>query len=145
LLLSKDGAVSLSAVLLEPAAPEFRVKISSKRVSSADELLLHKTTHRPLYSSERETALSQGYDEVLFVNQRDEVTEGSISNVFVESGDVMVTPPVSSGVLPGTLREELISVDRCREGVVTVADLGSADRIYVGNSVRGLVPIRIDM
>ncbi len=145
LLLSKDGSLSLSADTLEPAVPEYRVKISSIRVNSADELLLHKTTHRPLYSSERESALDQGYDEVVFVNQRDEVTEGSISNVFVESKGVMVTPPVSSGVLPGTLREELISVDRCREGVVTVADLGSADRIYIGNSVRGLVPIRIEM
>ena len=107
-------------------------------------MLLHKTTHRPLYSSERETALGEGFDEVLFVNERDEVTEGSISNVFVETGGAMVTPPVSSGILPGTFREELIAGDKCREGVLTVADLRSAHRVYVGNSVRGLVPIRLE-
>jgi para-aminobenzoate synthetase/4-amino-4-deoxychorismate lyase len=144
LLVSEDGSVSLSADELEPVAPEYRVKISSKRVSSSDELLLHKTTHRPLYTSERETALGQGFDEVLFVNERDEVTEGSISNVFVETGGVMVTPPVSSGILPGTFREELISTNMCVERVITVADLRSADRIFFGNSLRGLVPVRLE-
>jgi para-aminobenzoate synthetase/4-amino-4-deoxychorismate lyase len=143
LLLRADGRYDLSVAALEPPLPEYRVRISSRRVDESDPMLFHKTTHRPLYTTERRRALEDGYDEVLFVNGRDEVTEGSVTNVFVETGGKLLTPPVGCGVLPGTLRQELIDTGRCAEAVITTSDLRSADRVYAGNSVRGLVPVRL--
>jgi para-aminobenzoate synthetase/4-amino-4-deoxychorismate lyase len=42
-------------------------------------------------------------------------------------------------LLPGTLRAELIAEGRAVEAVLTLEDLKAADRVYLGNSVRGLV------
>jgi len=78
-------------------------------------------------------------DEVVFLNERGELTEGSFTNVFVARNGFLLTPPVSSGLLPGTLRAELLDTGRAREHVLTPADLETADAIYLGNSVRGLV------
>jgi para-aminobenzoate synthetase/4-amino-4-deoxychorismate lyase len=139
LLLGPDGGCDVSVSAAAPPPSSFKVKLSSEAVDPGDEFFYHKTTHRPLYERARESALAAGYDEVLFLNTRQEACEGSISNVFVETGGEMVTPPVSCGLLPGTLREELIARGTCREGILRLSDLQSADQIYVGNSVSGLI------
>ena len=76
---------------------------------------------------------------MVFLNERSELTEGSFTNLFVEMGGRLLTPPLSSGLLPGTLRVELIAEGKAEEQVLTLADLGSAEAIWLGNSVRGLI------
>jgi 4-amino-4-deoxychorismate lyase len=62
----------------------------------------------------------------------------------VEFGDgVLVTPPLGCGLLAGVLREELIDRGRAVEGVMTPETLGSARAIFMGNSLRGLIPARL--
>lgn len=78
-------------------------------------------------------------DEVVFLNTRGEICEGSITSIFLERDGVLLTPPLASGLLPGTLRAELLATGRAREAVLTLADLESADVIWLGNSVRGLM------
>ena len=77
-------------------------------------------------------------DEVLFLNERDEVCEGARANVFLAREGVLLTPPLSSGLLPGTLRAHLLREGRAREAVLRLADFEGAE-FYMGNSVRGLV------
>ncbi len=117
--------------------------ISDYRVQSGDTLLRHKTSWRELYDSEH-VALRErfGCDEVIFLNERDEITEGSRSNVFVRFGDRLVTPPLSCGLLDGCLRRALLDDPsaHCEEGVLYAQDLDSADIVYLGNSLRGLIP-----
>ena len=132
----------MSAV--DPPPSSCKVKLSSETIDPGDEFFYHKTTHRPLYARVRDAAVVEGYGEVLFLNTRREVCEGSISNVFVETGGEMFTPPVSCGLLPGTLREELIARGTCRERILDLSDLQNADHIYVGNSVSGLVTATLD-
>jgi para-aminobenzoate synthetase/4-amino-4-deoxychorismate lyase len=76
---------------------------------------------------------------VLYLNERGELAEGSRTNVFVEKDGTLLTPPLSSGLLPGVLRSELIATGKATEAVLTQVDLASAKTVYVGNSVRGLV------
>lgn len=134
LLLGEDG-VEVSAVPL--AAPtRLRFKLAPERVGSADPFLYHKTTRREFYDRAR---AASGVDEVVFLNERDELTEGSFTNLFLRAGGVLSTPTLSSGLLPGTLREELLATGAATERVLTVADLATAETIYLGNSVRGLV------
>jgi para-aminobenzoate synthetase/4-amino-4-deoxychorismate lyase len=78
---------------------------------------------------------------VIFLNRRGELTAGTRTTLFFERDGRLYTPALASGLLPGTLREELLDLPRAAasEAVLTLSDLILADRIYLGNSVRGLV------
>ena len=65
------------------------------------------------------------------------VTEGSISNVFVERDGKLLTPPATLGLLPGVLRRQLLDEDRALEAELTLDDL--AQGFFIGNATRGLL------
>jgi len=100
--------------------------------------LRHKTSWREFHDDEQ-SRLSRvaGSDEVVFQNERGEVCEGSRTNIFVSRGGKLVTPPLSSGLLDGILRRELIETGECIEAVLTPADL--TGDVFLGNSLRGLI------
>ncbi|MCA8889022.1 MAG: aminotransferase class IV, partial [Parvularculaceae bacterium] len=52
---------------------------------------------------------------------------------------VLLTPPLSAGLLPGTLRSELLASGTAVEATLTPDMLATAAAVYLGNSVRGLV------
>ncbi len=137
IVLCADGAIESSAAQIEPVAANavWTVAIAERRFDSGDPLLRHKTTRRELYETELARANA---DEVLFLNERDEVCEGARANVFLAREGVLLTPPLSSGLLPGTLRAHLLREGRAREAVLRLAEFEGAE-FYMGNSVRGLV------
>ncbi len=142
LLLAEDGAVSVTVAeqSAQAAGSVMRYAISDTRVDSANPFLFHKTTRRELYDREwQHYAETQGTDEVLYLNERGELAEGSRTNIFIERDGKLLTPPLSSGLLPGVLRGDLIAQGTAVEAVLTLDDLARADAVYVGNSVRGLV------
>ncbi len=141
LTLSRQGEVDLTSAPLAQNPPEWRVAIAPSRVVSADPRLAHKTTDRALYDQTR-ARLPQGIDEMLFLNERDEVAEGTITNLFFDLGSGLSTPPLSSGCLPGCLRAELIETGQVRVAILPVRDLPIAT-LFVGNSLRGLVAARL--
>jgi branched-subunit amino acid aminotransferase/4-amino-4-deoxychorismate lyase len=100
-------------------------------------LLRHKTNWRELYEAEVKRL---GTDEVIFCNERGELTEGARSNIFVRRGDRLLTPPLTAGVLDGRLRAELIAQGKAREATLTPADLNG--EVWFGNSLRGLIQAR---
>ena len=117
-----------------------RYVLSPTRLDSRDAFLFHKTTRREVYDSEwAHFSETLGSDEVVYVNERDELAEGSRTNIFIERDGVLLTPMLSGGLLPGVLRAELLAAGRAREAVLTVEDLLSPNVVYLGNSVRGLV------
>jgi|SRR5579871_1304360 len=92
-----------------------------------------------------EQAREQGLDEVILLNERGEICECTGANIFVVHGDVVRTPPLSSGCLPGVTRALLldeISVPgiKVKEGILLPADLESADEVLVTSTTRGLLP-----
>jgi para-aminobenzoate synthetase/4-amino-4-deoxychorismate lyase len=118
-----------------------RFAVSSSRVDSSDLFLFHKTTRRELYDREwQEYADRLGTDEVIYLNERVELAEGSRTTIFIRRDGELLTPALTAGLLPGTLRAQLLAEGKAREAVLTLADLQSADAIFLGNSVRGLVP-----
>jgi branched-subunit amino acid aminotransferase/4-amino-4-deoxychorismate lyase len=149
LLLAPDGALALSASPIEPPGYKEPIPcavISTIAVSSADPIIRHKTTRRALYDAEFKTwSARTGCFDVIFVNERAEVTEGARTNVFIQRGPAIFTPPLECGLLDGTLRRWMLEgqVIPTRECVLTVADLSSADRIYLGNSIRGLTEVHL--
>lgn len=116
-----------------------KVMLARQRTDSRDRFLYHKTTRRQQYNEEYQNALRQGLDEVLFINEKGQVTEGAISNVIIEKDGLRYTPPVDCGLLGGICRQVLLEQDsKLQERVLTPADLHTADRIYLCNAIRGL-------
>ncbi len=136
LTLDRDGAVEWTVAALPPARAEWRLGVAAERLQSDDPWLRVKSTRREAYDRARAT-LPDGLDEVIFLNERGEVCDGSITSVFFDRGQGMRTPPVSSGLLPGVLRAEL----GCPEEVLQAADLPWV-QLWVGNALRGLIPAR---
>ena len=106
-------------------------------IDPSDPFVLHKTTHRVVYETARRSRTD--VDDVLLWNGRGEVTESTIANVVAEIDGVRYTPPVHCGLLAGTFRAEQLDAGTIRERVLTKADVASASRLWLINSVRGWV------
>jgi para-aminobenzoate synthetase/4-amino-4-deoxychorismate lyase len=136
LLLSRDGQVHLEAAPLsvDPAGVPLPVAMASAAVDSRDPFLYHKTERREFYQAE----LSRRPDctDLLFVNERGEVTEGGNHNLVLLLDGKLVTPPLASGLLPGVFREELLEGGIISERLLTPADVRRADEVWLINSVR---------
>jgi para-aminobenzoate synthetase / 4-amino-4-deoxychorismate lyase len=105
--------------------------------------LFHKTTVRRWYEKSMNDIRKNNYFDVLHMNTRGELTEGARSNVFMKINGTLYTPPVECGLLPGILRGRLLSSGRCKEKILYESDLNKAAAVYCGNSVRGLVAVRV--
>lgn len=150
MLLDSSGALHIeSETLPQPASTEDakpgRVCIAPERTDPGDRFLYHKTTHRPLYAGAFKGAQTAGFCDVLFLNERGEVTEGAISNIFIEKNGRWSTPPVECGLLAGVQRRHLLETQAgIEERILYPEDLKTADAVYLANAVRGLRRVAID-
>ncbi|SAK39437.1 para-aminobenzoate synthase subunit I [Caballeronia hypogeia] len=140
--LDKSGRIAITGAPLAPLASDtVNVLLASDRgfapQSSGDPLLRHKTTRRADYDRAWKAAEVEGAFDMLFVNERGELTEGGRSSVFVQLDGKWFTPPIDAGVLPGVMRavlkEELGAVER----VLTIDDLQAAEAVLISNALRG--------
>jgi para-aminobenzoate synthetase / 4-amino-4-deoxychorismate lyase len=142
LLLSRFGESCWQAQALGQTQQNAFVVMSPNRMHSDTIFLFHKTSHRTFYDDERRRLQAKtGCFDCLFLNERDELTEGSFTNIFIRINHQLLTPALSSGLLPGILRQQLIERGEVRDAVLTLEDLRHADALYIGNSVRGLTPV----
>jgi branched-chain amino acid aminotransferase len=93
-----------------------------------------------------ESAQARGFDEVILLNERGEVSECTSANIFVAKGGQVWTPPLASGCLPGITREVLLSeiqVPGIQIGEKTLlpADLETADEVFITSTTRNLLPV----
>ncbi len=136
LTVDREGGVEWTVAPLPPGKAEWRVGLAAERLRSDDPWLRVKSTKRDLYDRVR-AALPEALDEVMFLNERGEVCDGSITTVFFDRGQGMRTPPLACGLLPGVLRAELA----CPEEILRAEELPGV-RLWVGNALRGLIPAR---
>jgi len=132
-------------ILADERAPLFwetplRVLII-RRKTPKDLFHFHKTTLREEYEEARKKALQLGFSEVIFYNEKGELLEGSISNLFLKRGKTFLTPPLSLGILPGVLRESLLKSGLCEEALLRLEDLEKGE-FYLGNALRGLGKVK---
>jgi para-aminobenzoate synthetase/4-amino-4-deoxychorismate lyase len=143
LLLDSAGLTAIHTSAFEPEPPTGHVLLCPERTSSKEVFLRHKTTRRDRYDLLYAEARAAGMDEVIFMNEKEEVTEGAISNVFIRREGRLITPPLSSGVLPGVFRRHLLATEpTAEEGVLRLHDLQSADEVLLCNSVRGIRQVK---
>ncbi|UWQ84518.1 aminotransferase class IV family protein [Leisingera caerulea] len=143
LTLDADGQLDLTTAPLGSSPAQWRLGLAQTRLNADDLWLQHKTTRRALYDAAR-AELPEGVEELLFLNERGELCEGTITNLFLTRADgQVVTPPLSCGLLPGILRQVMLETGKCQEQVLRVQDLHDAKAIHMGNSLRGLILARL--
>lgn len=145
LLLHRDGKVTISTTRLDDmdSMPK-QVIFSTVRTDPDNKFLYHKTTNRELYDRELQKARAEGYYDVLFMNNRGEVTEGAISNVIIMNGDKFYTPAIRCGLLDGVFRRYLFGKGfPIEEKTLLENDIIGAEKLYLANSVRGMVEVKL--
>lgn len=143
LALNKWGKVNIKIYPYPEKAKEVKVIISKKRVNSENRFQYHKTTNRALYNNEYLNYSKKGFFDVIFLNEKEEVTEGAISNIFITKGKKTFTPSINSGILDGIYRRQLIKRDTTIiEKKLYLKDLMKADGIFLTNSLRGKTRVK---
>ena len=142
LLASRSGAVAVEIGDLPPPWPEPAPCILLPLpVDPGDWRLRHKTSDRGFYEDARAVAEAHDAREALFVRADGLVTEGCVTNIFVERDGILLTPPARLGLLPGVLRHQLIEEGKAREAELTIADLKNG--FFLGNALRGMMRAKL--
>ncbi len=91
-------------------------------------------------------ALEKGFDEGIFLNQNNELCEGSFSNIFLIRGNSLLTPPLKAGLLPGTTRAFILQTAKhlhldCQETPLYLEDLKKCDGAFLTSSLMEIAPL----
>lgn len=137
------------AITCEPYAPiasdsVWRVKLAEKvTLDSKDTFFRHKSTRREPYTAARLEHEAKHIDEVLLLNERGEICEGTCTSVFLpDENGVLLTPPLDCGILTGVLRADLIRERKARGQILYPADLRDKP-FFLGNSLHGLISAKL--
>lgn len=137
LLLDKSGMLHSEISDIDKPAKNYSVILSENTISSVDRFRYFKTTNRSLYDNEYENYSKKKFKEVIFLNERDEIVEGSRTNIFIRIGNTWMTPQLNSGALPGIYRKYfLLNHPDSLEQTLYLADLVKADEVILTNAIQ---------
>lgn len=141
-LLNKCGGFEIEYKDLTNSITD-KILISPVSVDSSNEFLYHKTTKRPWFKEAFEKIQNNEAYDVIFFNEKGELTEGARSNLLLEIDGTLYTPPIRCGLLNGVMRRKLLEEGKCTERVLYRNDLERAQKIFCINSVRGIREVRL--
>ncbi|MFI5236647.1 MAG: aminodeoxychorismate synthase component I [Ignavibacteriales bacterium] len=142
LSLTKWGEIKIEISDITEINDEVSMIISESRINSGDPFRYFKTTNRKLYDDEYSIFNSDGFYEVLYLNEKEEVTEGSRSNIFLRKGNSWFTPPSTAGILPGIFRKYfMLTNSDVSEKSLRIEDLIKADELILTNALRGDIKV----
>lgn len=95
----------------------------------------------------RTEAQKLGYDEAILLNTNGFVTEGTGENLFTVRDGVIVTPPLSAGILPGITRDSIIQLGRdmsyiVKERNISRGELLVSDEVFLSGTAAEVTPVR---
>jgi branched-chain amino acid aminotransferase len=147
----KPTWVIIVKALVEPSAEIYE---RGCKVVLVDVVRNHPKSVNPMIKSNNlmnqalaaQEAFQRGAFDGVMRNNRGELTECATSNLFIVRNDVVLTPPLDCGLLPGITREFVFEVGRdtgveVREQVLRDDDLFDADEAFLTSTTRELVPI----
>lgn len=123
----------------------FRLGFSEIRRNETSPVTYHKNLGIADNIMEKRNAKKCGLDEKIFLNQKGQISEGCTTNIFFIQENKLVTPPVSSGMLPGVMRRYILE-EAGRRGVLLEEkelypkDISKFDGCFVTNSLLGVMP-----
>ncbi len=124
----------------------FKLIVFDKAYKAAGNIYCHKTTNYLLYYTAMEEARKNKAGDAIILNAAGKVTETAIANIFYVKKGKLYTPALSTGCLPGIMRQLLIQKlikegYNCMETEFTIARLLLADEIFLTNAVKGIIPV----
>jgi para-aminobenzoate synthetase/4-amino-4-deoxychorismate lyase len=138
LTLSKWGEVVIIISDYPEQPEEIKVIIAETKISSKNLFHFFKTTNRHLYQILFKEYSTKGFFDVLFFNEKGQLSEGTISNIFISKMGKWFTPAVNCGLLPGIERKHWINSDiNATESILYMNDLLQCDELILTNSLRG--------
>lgn len=142
--LAADGSVFVRVSRFIQPKRHGRVRMAHHFTPADDVLRRHQTTCREMYDRLLPEARRDGFDDFIFSNDRGELTEGAVHNVFIKRGKKLLTPPLDCGVLPGIYRHHVLETNPCaEEQILRPHDLQNAEAIYLTNALVGIYPVKI--
>ncbi len=140
-------ALPLSSKKYEKLSTNFEVDLFKDSYISAQLLSTLKTTSKILNITAAIFADENGLDSCLLVNDKKNVVEAVSGNLFMLTGNKLVTPPISEGCLNGIMRKQIVRLIKdfhnieFSEEVISPFDLQKADELFVTNVIQGIQPI----
>ena len=143
--------VFIVARKLAPLPPQsyqrgYKAILSSYRRNSRSPLSRLKSTSYLENVLARQEARAAGVDEVVLLNEKNFVAEGSSTNIFLVSEEMLITPSIESGVLPGITREAILELAKSK-GIMTVVkqvelgELRTTTESFLTNSILEIMPL----
>lgn len=138
-----DGKISLSILAAErrPVPESLRLTISPHRINTTSPLAGIKSCNylEPFLSVKE--AKSRGFDESIRLNERGEVASACMANVFWLKEEMLFTPSLRTGCLPGTTREYILEYLECKEVEAGIEAVREADEVFLSSAGLGVVQV----
>lgn len=142
IILSKSGKFELQIQEFTGLKSIVKVILSENRINSANKFQYFKTTNRKLYDEEHQHYIKKGFFDVIYLNENSDVAEGAITNIFIKKGNVIMTPSLQCGILPGIYRKYYLRTHpEIKEKRISLDDLVTADELILTNSLRGAIKV----
>lgn len=98
------------------------------------------------YILARFEAKEAGFDDAIMLNSKGEISECTVSNIFLVKARQLITPSLESGILPGVTRKAILGLAsrvglRAIEKKVTAKELYNADEVFLTNSLMEVMPV----
>ena len=126
----------------EGYARGFMTDISKVRRNETSPLVYHKTLNYGDCILEKRAATAAGVNEKIFINTKGQISEGTVCNIFFVRKNMIYTPQLSCGLLPGILRSYIMDRFQVTETIIYPDELMYYDECFVTNSLMGVMPVR---
>ena len=81
-------------------------------------------------------------DERIFLNTKNQISEGTVSNIFFVKNGKIFTPALFCGLLPGIIREYLCNTESVTETIIYKNEIEQYEECFITNSLMGIMPVR---
>ncbi len=140
-LVDKTGYVSVDVLEIKELTEPVVCYMAKRPIAKRHLFSRYKTTHRHHYQT-CEVNTPTNFSTLLY-NEENELTEFTIGNVILQIKGAFYTPPLTSGCLDGIYRQTLIDEGKVTEKVLKLTDLEQAEKVYLTNSVRGMIEVSL--
>ncbi len=119
--------------------------LSSYRRHSKNPVWRFKTANYLFNVLVKREARKKGFFDALILNEEGRITETSSANFYCLKDGVLITPPISEGLLPGITRRVLLEEGKAVEGKISLSDLKKCEKFFISNALAGLVEVELSI